>query len=221
MTSPSDVKNAAAASLLESCGGPALRIDTDKSVLRPLTEDDLSERYLGWLNDVEVNRFSSRRNRTFTFDDMTENLCQATASWDRLLLGLFERGSCVHIGNVQFQWVDRESGVADISNLLGERSRWGSGVVVDADKHLIHFAFQCLEARKIVMGNIAPHRASTFKSTSLGAQLEGRMRSHKRFGGEYVDVLRFGLFANEFYGRFPELEGTRCWRLEERADGQS
>ena len=214
MTSLSDDKNSASATLLQSCGGQAFRIDADKSVLRPLMECDLSERYLGWMNDPEVNRFSRRRNRVFTLEDISDNLCQANASQDRLLLGMFERGSDMHIGNVQFQWVDRESGVADISNLLGERSRWGSGVVVDADRHLIHFAFQFLAARKIIMGNISPHRASTFKSTSLGAQLEGTMRRHKRFGDEYVNVLRFGLFADEFYGQFPGLEGTQSWRLE-------
>jgi len=215
MTPSADVANVVPVSMLQSCGGLDLRIDTEKSVLRPLAEDDVSERYLGWMNSSEVNRFSSRRNRAFTLEDIAGNLDQANASRDRLLLGLFERGTGLHIGNVQLRWTDQTSGVAEISNLLGEQSRWGSGVVVDADRHLIHFAFQFLAVRKIVMGNISPHRASTFKSTSLGAQLEGTLRRHERFGEEFVDVLNFGLFATEFYSRFPDLERNQCWRVED------
>lgn len=214
MTPSSGVANVVTLSMIQSCGGPGLRIDAEKSVLRPLAENDVSERYLEWLNNPDVNRFSSRRDRVFTLQDIADNLGQANASQDQLLLGLFERGSNLHIGNVQLRWIDQESGVAEISNLLGEQSRWGSGVIVDADRHLIHFAFQILAVRKIAMGNISPHRASTFKSTSLGAQLEGTLRRHERFGEEFVDVLNFGLFATEFYGRFPDLEGTQCWRNE-------
>lgn len=200
-------------SLLEACGGTDFRIEAGKSLLRPLGEADLSERYVGWLNDPETNRFSQRRGRTFTLTNVAAYVDAANASPDRLLLGVFVRGENAHIGNVQLNYFDRENRLAEVSNLLGERARWGGGFIVDADKHLIHYGFQKLGVRKFVMGNLAPHRASTFKSTSLGAQLEGRMRGHERLGEDYVDVLRFGLFADEFYTRFPELVSTVCWRV--------
>ena len=194
------------ASLLSRCGGPALRIACEKSLLRPLGADDLTDGYLGWLNDPEVSRFSNRRGRKFTFDDMRAYVDAANAAPDRLLLGIFLRPTGRHVGNIGLNLFDRANGLAEISNLLGERESWGRGIIVDAGKHLIHFGFQRLGVRKFVMGNLAPHRASTFKSTSLGAQLEGRRKRHQRLDDDYVDVLEFGLFADAFYERFPELK---------------
>ena len=194
-------------SLLAACGGKSFVIEAEKLLLRPLGKENLTERYHAWLNDLEVNRFSSRRGRRFSCDDVSAYVDAANSSPDRLLLGIFLREGSTHVGNVQLNYFDRENGVADISNLLGERSEWGRGLIVDADKQLINFGFQTLGVRKFVMGNIAPNRASTFKSRSLGAQLEGRLRRHEAFDGGYVDVLRFGLFPEEFYSRFPELGG--------------
>lgn len=201
-------------SLLEACGGPGFCIHAEKSRLRPLGEADLTARYLGWLNDPVTNRFSSRRGRSFSAEEMRDYVYAANASSDTLLLGIFVRGDEEHIGNVELHYFDRANGIADVSNLLGEQSRWGGGFIVDADKHLIHFGFRKLGIRKFVMGNLAPQRASTFKSTSLGARLEGRLRGHERLGEDYVDVLRFGLFADEFYARFPEIEGLECWGMD-------
>lgn len=201
-------------SLLSRCGGSALRIECEKSVLRPLGADDLTERYLGWLNDPEVNRFSNRYGRTFTFDDMRAYVDAANAAPDRLLVGIFLRSPSEHIGNIGLYFFDQANGVADVSNFLGTRSRWGSGIIVDADKHLIHFGFQRLGIRKFVMANVAPNRAATFKSATLGAKIEGRRKSHQRLGENYADVLEFGLFAEPFYERFPELLDNATDRID-------
>lgn len=191
--------------LLARAGGPGLRLRGSKVWLRPLSHEDLGDRYLGWLNDPEVNAHSARAGRRYTMSDLTRYLDEANASTNRLLLGMFTNDGDIHIGNVLLHVIDFTAGVADLSNLIGERDYWGRGIIVDADSQVIHFGFQALGLAKIVMGNIAPHRASTFKSTRLGARLEAKLRGQAIFRGERVDVLRFGLFQNEFYEAFPDL----------------
>ena len=110
--------------------------------------------------------------------------------------------------------MDRANSLAEVSNLLGERANWGQGIIVDADKHLIHFGFQRLGIRKFVMANVAPSRGATFKSATLGAKMEGRHIDHQRFGDSYADVLEFGLFAEPFYERFPELLDKATNRID-------
>jgi ribosomal-protein-alanine N-acetyltransferase len=197
--------------LLEACGGSALRVRGDKIWLRPLSRADIGPRYLRWLNDPETNEFSSRRNRIFVEEDLFAYLESANASDDRLLLGIFTNDDGTHVGNVLLHVIDSDSGVADLSNLIGERKYWGRGIIKDADSQAIHFGFQALGLAKFVMGNIAPHRASTFKSTSLGAQLEARLRGQAMSGDKRVDVLRFGLFPEEFYDVHPDLRDRRTW----------
>ena len=111
------------ASLLSLYGGPALRIACEKSLLRPLGADDLTDGYLGWLNDPEVSRFSNRRGRKFTFDDMRAYVDAANAAPDRLLLGIFLRANGRHVGNIGLYLFDRANRLAEVSNLLGD-PRW-------------------------------------------------------------------------------------------------
>ncbi|MDE0779554.1 MAG: GNAT family N-acetyltransferase [Alphaproteobacteria bacterium] len=197
--------------LLETCGGAALRIRGAKVWLRPLSPEDIGPRYLKWLNDPEINEFTSRHNLSFVKKDLFAYLDSANASTDRLLLGIFTNDKNIHIGNVLLHIIDAEAGIADLSNLIGERAYWGRGIIADADSQAIHFGFQALGLTKFVMGNIAPHRASTFKSTSLGAQLEAKFRSQAIFQGKRVDILRFGVFPSEFYDAHPELRETIAW----------
>ena len=197
--------------LLETCGGAALRIRGKKVWLRPLSHADIGPRYLNWLNDPEINEFTSRRNRSFVKEDLVTYLDDANASADRRLLGIFTNDDDKHVGNVLLHIIAAEAGIADLSNLIGEREYWGRGIIADADSQAIHFGFQALRLAKFVMGNIAPHRASTFKSTSLGAQLEAKFRGQVVIQGKRVDVLRFGVFPDEFYAGQPELRSRKTW----------
>lgn len=191
--------------LLEIAGGPALRIVGQKVYLRPLALDDVSEKYHRWLNDDEINRYSERRSRSFSLDDMRSWLDDANGSPHLLQLGIFMQEDDNHVGNISLRVTNVGARVAEVATLIGEKDYWGRGVIVDAGKVLIHFAFSTLGLRKITLGNYAINRASTFKSKQLGAVLEGRFRQAALIDGAYVDVLEFGLFPDAFYEKFPEL----------------
>jgi [ribosomal protein S5]-alanine N-acetyltransferase len=191
--------------LLEIAGGSDLRIDGEKVYLRPLSHADASDRYHAWLNDDEINRYSERRGTSYSHDDIRAYLDDANASPVLLQQGVFMGEDDNHVGNISLRVTNVGARVAEVATLIGEKDYWGRGVIVDAGKALIHFAFQNLKLRKITLGNYAINRASTFKSRQLGAKPEGRFRDAALIDGKYVDVLEFGLFAEEFYEKFPEL----------------
>lgn len=204
--------------LLTIAGGPAQRIPGEKVYLRPLTHDDANDRYHAWLNDAEINRYSERRGRQYSHADIRAYLDDANASPALLQQGIFMAADDNHVGNISLRITNIDARVAEVATLIGEKEYWGRGVIVDASKALIHFAFQQLKLRKITLGNYAINRASTFKSRQLGARPEGRFREAALIDGAYVDVLEFGLFANEFYDTFPEL-ADRPASAQPRIDG--
>ena len=195
-------------SLLEIYGGNEFLISCKDSSLRPLGSSHVSESYLNWLNEPELNRFSSRAGKIFTIDDVSDYINVANKSSDILLLGIFLNENEKHVGNIQLRYFDKRNRLAEIATLLGDKDYWGKGIIVEAARNLIHFGFQELNVHKFIMGNISPNRASTFKSTSLGAKLEGTRHAHVLFEGEYVDVLEFGLLKGDFYNRFAEMENV-------------
>ncbi len=193
-------------SLLEIAGGHDLRIETKRFYLRPLSEGDCGDKYLSWLNDNEVSRYTGRYGRKFIKDDMVNYVMEANSSPKQLLLGLFVKENKSHIGNILLDDYNSANGTIWISNMIGDKDYWAKGAVIEADKHLIHFAFKNLKIRKFMIGNMAPHRAATFMSTQLGFEKEALHKKHFAYDGGYVDVVYFGLFADRFYEKFPELK---------------
>jgi|TARA_Y100000746_G_C15378275_1_gene397131 ribosomal-protein-alanine N-acetyltransferase len=182
-----------------------IKIECNEFFLETLNSNKISDRYLHWLNDPELNRFSQRAGENFSIDDIKEYIDVSNMSNNILLLGIFLNESMKHIGNIQLRYFDKKNGLAEISTLLGEKDYWGKGVIVEAARNLINFGFNELNIHKFVLGNIAPNRASSFKSTTLGARLEGTRRAHFLFESKYVDVLEYGLLKEDFYKTFPEL----------------
>ena len=88
-------------------------------------EEHISDRYLAWLNDPEVNRYSRRR---FVRTSETEaRSFLAGMSPANQMLALTLRASGRHIGNLQLGPIDRHESHGEVRILIGEKSEWGRG----------------------------------------------------------------------------------------------
>jgi len=179
-----------------------IKIECENLYLKQLSLSQISDRYVFWLNDPEVNRFSQRFGKSFRIRDVKQYVDTSNKSKNILLLGIFLNKGDIHVGNIKLDYFDRKNRLADISTLLGEKDYWGKGIIIEAARHLIDFGFKELNIHKFILGNIAPNRASSFKSATLGARLEGTRKSHFLFEGDYVDVLEYGLLKKDFYKAF-------------------
>lgn len=184
-------------SIDEIINDASLRLDGSKVFMRKLSSEDCGNRYLGWLNDPEVNRFSGRAPEC-SREQMLEYLEKMNAPGsNHLLMGIFWKENEEHIGNCLLGPIDKRNANAEISNLIGEKSFWGKGVAVEADRLIINFAFSKLRLHKITIGNIAPNRGATFMSRQLGFSLEATLKEQILWNGTFVDVLRFGLLREQ------------------------
>ena len=147
-----------------------LKINGNKIYLIMLNELNISDKYVSWLNDKEVNKYSVRNGKTFTNNDISNYVLNCNESDTKLLLGIYDTALNAHIGNILLI-ADYKKSSINISNLIGEKDFWAKGYVVDADKHIIHFCFNYLKVKKFSMGNFSKNRASTLKSSALGAKI--------------------------------------------------
>ena len=143
---------------LNSIKSKNLKINGNKVYLIMLNELYISDKYISWLNDKEVNKYSSRNGKTFSANDASNYVLNCNQTDTKLLLGIYDTALNVHIGNVLLI-ADYEKSCIDISNLIGEKYYWSKGYVVDVDKHLIHFCFNYLKVKKFTMGNFSKNRA--------------------------------------------------------------
>lgn len=106
------------------------------------------------------------------------------------------------IGNCGIRKESPESQVADIGYELSP-DYWGHGYASEAIGSLVAFGFERLGLRRVWARTTSDNKASRRVLEKLGMRLEGRMRSHERIGGRWVDRLIYGILANEWFTARP------------------
>lgn len=135
----------------------------DKVILRPITMEDCTETYVGWLNDPKVNRYLETRHERQTLDSITKYVHRATLSIDTHMFAIIECATGTHIGNIKIGNVNPHHKSADISYFIGSRAHWGKGMATEAIRHATGFAILALGIFSVRAGvygrNIASRRA--------------------------------------------------------------
>jgi len=167
-------------------------------ILRPLERTDLNERYLGWLNDPEVTRYTETGAFPSTAEDLENFYRSVTGSRNDVIFAVVDKESGRHIGNVKLgpiQWVYR---CATFGILIGEKDFWGKGAGEEATRLMVEYGFQRLNLHRIDLGVFAEHEAAVRCYEKVGFKVEGRMREDLFQAGQYKDRLWMGLLRSEY-----------------------
>ena len=112
-----------------------IEIETSRFHLRELTVDDASDRYLGWFADPDAAKYISAAAQTHQLGELRDFIRARAGRRDVLFLGIFDRPSGLHVGNIKYEPVDEAAGYAVMGMLIGEpdfRSRGVAREVLDA-----------------------------------------------------------------------------------------
>lgn len=185
-------------------GDPMLRpfLVGQKLYLRTLEESDVGDDYVGWLNDPDVTRYLEAGKYPSTLESIRDYVLRFHNSTSNILLGIVDRATDKHIGNVTLNNIKSIHRFADTGILIGPRAFRGKGYGYEAWSLVIAYAFDRLGLRKIIAGTIAENKASASTLVKLGFKLEGTFRSQYLVEGSYRDAYRFGLFKEEFLPAF-------------------
>lgn len=128
------------------------KIVTDRFVLRPLDVCDVTDRYAGWLGDQETNQYITTSTSKPDLRSLREYVLQRSNRADILFLGIFEKYSGLHIGNIKFEPVCPKLGYATMGILVGESDWRGKGVAAEVIKGSVEWLRKNRNIRKIVLG---------------------------------------------------------------------
>jgi ribosomal-protein-alanine N-acetyltransferase len=109
-------------------------ITSARFFLRPLTVDDVNDRYLDWFRAPGGERIASAGAMT-SLPRLRDYVRDKAGRSDVLFLGIFDRETRQHVGNVKFEPVDSDKGYAVFGIFIGEEAARGQGVageVLDA-----------------------------------------------------------------------------------------
>jgi len=129
-----------------------VEILTERFLLRPLTEEDVTETYLGWLSDADAKRFITAAAKTKGLSDLRKFVSARIGRDDILFLGIFERNTGMHIGNIKYEPVDSELGYAVMGVLIGDPEFRGKGVTAEVLRASVLWLQQHRKINQIVLG---------------------------------------------------------------------
>jgi RimJ/RimL family protein N-acetyltransferase len=166
--------------------------------LRPLERADLTDRYLGWLNDPEVNRFLDAGIFPYTFDELESFYQHVVGARDQVLCAVVDQASDQHIGNVKLGpivWVHRR---ATFSILIGDKSFWGKGYGTEATRLMVQYGFARLNLHRIELGVLDNNPAAIRAYQKVGFAVDGRAHEYAFVNGRYVDCIWMSLLEQDF-----------------------
>jgi RimJ/RimL family protein N-acetyltransferase len=165
------------------------RLRTARLELLPFAEDLVSARYIDWLNDPDVVRYSEQRHRLHT-----REACLAyVRSFDQLrahLWAILESGD--HIGNISAHR-NEPNATADVGILIGVRERHGHGLGCEAWCAVCDWLL-ATGIRKITAGTMAANGAMLRVFAKAGMIEEARLRQQVLLDDRPEDVVRVARF---------------------------
>lgn len=174
-----------------------IQLHSKRLLLRELGPDDVTDRYVGWLNDPVVNRFLEIRHVPQTRTSTHAFVQSFTERADDFLFGLFRNGED-HIGNIRLGPIDRQYRRAVIGLMIGDTASHGQGYGSEAIGAVCRWAIEELGLHKLEAGCYAGNVGSLKAFEKVGFQVEGRLRHHWRLDGEPEDHICMGLIATEW-----------------------
>ena len=172
--------------------GPSVEIESDRLLLRSMTETDATPAYTAWMNDPDIVRYTESRFVSHSTDDVRHYISTINNDPNSLLLAMITRADSRHIGNIKIGPIDWWHRSGDIGLLIGDTNCWGNGYGSEAIAALSGFALGSLELEKLTAGVYAPNIGCMRAFERAGFQQEGIRRDQCRFEDRRVDVILMG-----------------------------
>jgi RimJ/RimL family protein N-acetyltransferase len=166
--------------------------------LRSLQREDLSEKYLAWLNHPDINRYLESGIFPSTKESLERFYEGISQSKDQVILAIVDKKTNRHIGNVKLgpiNWIHRK---ATLGILIGEKQFWGKGICEEVTRLMVEYGFSRLNLNRIDLGVYAEHKAAIHSYEKVGFKVEGRLREDLFHEGQFKDRLWMGLLRSEY-----------------------
>ncbi|MFC1964858.1 GNAT family N-acetyltransferase [Chloroflexota bacterium] len=167
-------------------------IQTKRLLITPFSERHLTPRYVGWLNNPEVVRFSEQRHRSHTLGSCREYWKSFDGTLNYFWAIEEIKSGLGHIGNIN-AYVDMNNQLADIGILIGEKDAWQKGYGFEAFLAVSHYLLNAIKLRKITAGTMATNTAMLKIMRRLGMMEETRRPKHFLWEGIQVDLVQMAL----------------------------
>lgn len=124
---------------------------------KKLKKIEISEKYLEWLNNKDIRRFSTSKTRV-TFESQKKYLKCKLNSKSNIIFKIFYQKN--HIGMLEIAKINKYHKHCEINYLIGEKSLWNKKLGTKTVSFAINYAKKILKLEKMLAGCFITNKAS-------------------------------------------------------------
>ena len=166
-------------------------IHGNKVVLKPFLPSDVTPKYVEWLNDKDVVKYSNQRFINHTTESCFNYLESFTDS-SNLFLSIYDIENGIMIGTMTAYFCEHHFNV-DLGIMVGDKKSWGKGYGQDAWDYALKSIICNSKVRKVTGGAMRANKAMIKIMKKSGMVQDGIRNKHELLEGIPQDLLYFGL----------------------------
>jgi len=168
-------------------------IRTPRLIIKSLCVDDISKKYIEWLNDKEVNQYLETRFQVQDNQSCLEFVKRMQEDANEELFAIYTNNNNEHIGNCKLGAINKFHHTAEISFFIGSKSFWGAGYATEVVSHVVQYGFENLGLEKITAGCYESNKGSKKVLIKAGFEVEGFRKGQVVFGSQREGVYNLGI----------------------------
>jgi len=168
-------------------------IRTPRLIIKSLCVDDISKKYIEWLNDKEVNQYLETRFQVQNNQSCLEFVKRMQEDANEELFAIYTNNNNEHIGNCKLGAINKFHHTAEISFFIGSKSFWGAGYATEVVSHVVQYGFENLGLEKITAGCYESNKGSKKVLIKAGFEVEGFRKGQVAFGSQREGMYNLGI----------------------------
>lgn len=169
----------------------ATELVSERLLLKRLTIEHLSDKYVGWLNDIEVNKYLETRG-DYTIKRLESFLVEQEKK-NIYFWAIHLQDTLEHIGNIKIDPINLDDKSGEYGILMGSKKHWGKGYAKEASQIVIDFCFKTLYFKKITLGVIENNLSAVLLYNKLGFRTVELFNDYGIYNGSHCNLLRMEL----------------------------
>lgn len=164
-------------------------------ILTPFSEKFITQKYIDWLNDRELMRFSRQRFIDHNYQSCL-NFANSFINTSNFFWAIVVNNKNLdHIGNITAV-IDEVNSVVNLSIMIGDKNFSGKGFGFNAWSLALNFLLHKKNFHKVTAGAMEVNLAMIKIMKKSNMSQEVRLRKYFQFEGAEVDCLIFSKFKN-------------------------
>jgi len=176
-------------------------IKTRSTIIKPITKNEISENYISWLNDPEINKYLEVRHTKQTKTAVIDYINSLRKQHNCDMFAIFDNEKNTHIGNLTItSFNNNNNGSIDFGVMIGDKDSRSTGIGAEVILSFIDFIFSYEMIERISAGAASDNIKSCKTLESIGFLKEGvRRKIFLLNNGSKCDYNYYGLLKEEWY----------------------